>query len=361
MARRPRLYWVSWELTPDQGVSLTSPDSSSLGAYGTISLKGEFDSKDYFTPGWQRCGDEPLPTFTTARPRDHPGRRPAGLDLLTTQERTEWENDKFRFPPYQYQWKHYVTNGTDYRPVNPEEREVILGFPRGFTVQCLPKGQQGTENHQDLRLTLLGNTSCVTVIVWLLAQLCAPLGLCEPADPQRCIDITKPGSATELAAFLARPPMSRTTRRRKGGNALVLVKKPLNLVSIKGEDIILSASTEDNLKYHRLRASIPARLWAWRTVCSWLWKGNKEHINVLEMRAVLCALKWRIIKCGIGNHRLVHLVDSLVCLHSLTRHRTSSRKMRRTLAKINSLLLLSKKPWGMGLCPYFREPSRCTL
>lgn len=136
--------------------------------------------------------------------------------------------------------------------------------------------------------------------------------------------------------------MTRASKQRKGGNELMLVKKLLNLVSIKGEDILLSSASENNVRYHRLRASLPARLWVWRTVCSWLWKGSKEHINALEMRAVLCALRWRIIKSGACNQRPVHMIDSLVCVHSLTRGRTSSRKLRRTLARINALLLLSK-------------------
>lgn len=136
--------------------------------------------------------------------------------------------------------------------------------------------------------------------------------------------------------------MSRASKPRRPGNGKILVQKLLNMVSIKGEDILLSSATEETLRYHRLRASLPSNLWVWRTVCSWLWKGNKEHINVLEMRATLCALRWRILKGGTRHRRLVHLVDSLVVLHALTRGRTSSRKMRRTLARINALLLLSK-------------------
>ena len=71
-------------------------------------------------------------------------------------------------------------------------------------------------------------------------------------------------------------------------------------------------------------------------------KCNREHINNLEMRAVLCALKWRLAKQGAHKQRLMHLTDSLVCLHTLTRGRTSSRKLRRTVARINALLLLSQ-------------------
>ena len=103
----------------------------------------------------------------------------------------------------------------------------------------------------------------------------------------------------------------------------------------------LATGTSDPLRYHRLRASIPANLWKWRTICGWSWSGQREHINSLELRAVYTTLRWRIGKKGWLQNRFVHLVDSLVCLHSLARGRSSSRKLRRTLMKINALLLAS--------------------
>ena len=72
--------------------------------------------------------------------------------------------------------------------------------------------------------------------------------------------------------------------------------KLLNLVSLKGEDIMVQAPTEETLRYHRLRASLPASLWTWKTVMGWPWRGSPEHINVLELRAVLTSLRWRIVK-----------------------------------------------------------------
>lgn len=136
--------------------------------------------------------------------------------------------------------------------------------------------------------------------------------------------------------------MANPTHRVRPGNEKVLVKSLLNQVSIKGEDILLSAATQHTLRFHRIRASLPANLWRWRTLCGWQWRGLSDHINVLELRAVLCGIRWRIAKQGLRNSKFVHLIDSLVCLHSLARGRTSSRKMRRTLCKINSLLLVSR-------------------
>lgn len=121
-----------------------------------------------------------------------------------------------------------------------------------------------------------------------------------------------------------------------------LVQKFLSLVSIKGEDIMLQASSEDAARYHRLRASVPARLWRWRTAASWRWQSRQEHINALETRAVLTALRWRIERHKKVRFKFVHLVDSLVALRALSRGRSRSCKLRRTILRVNSLLLATR-------------------
>ena len=367
LARRPRLYWVSrelcagegvtvsppednsWsskgqvrELCAGEGVTVSPPEDNSWSSKGQVLLTAEVDTSLYLTPGWKKQSELPFPTFTTARPRQYPGRRPAGLDKLNDEEYQQWEADSYRFPPYQYQRIHQVRKGDESRLLNVEEREVILGFPRQYTQQCMPKSKQGTTEHTDCRLTLLGNSWNVTVISWLIAQLASRLGMIAPMTAQDCVNATAPGSSRELASFLQRPMMRGPSKTLKSGNEEILAKKLINLVSVKGEDILLSAPTEDNLRYHRLRASIPANLWQWRTICGWKWRGSKEHINVLELRAVLCGLRWKVLKQRVTRKRIIHLTDSLVCLRTLSRGRTSSKKLRRILARINALLLLSR-------------------
>lgn len=133
--------------------------------------------------------------------------------------------------------------------------------------------------------------------------------------------------------------MTQLRQVSQSGSQKMLVHKLLSLVSLKGEDILLQSASEDLVKYHRLRSSVPAKLWSWRTVAGWQWRGAKEHINSLELRAVFTALRWRLERRGTVRSKFVHLVDSLVCLHSLSRGRTSSRKLRRTLLRTNALLL----------------------
>lgn len=101
---------------------------------------------------------------------------------------------------------------------------------------------------------------------------------------------------------------------------------------------MLQAPTEHLVRYHRLRTSIPSKLWKWKEIAGWAWK-SKEHINQLEMRSVLTTLRYLILKEKLSGCRLIHLTDSLVVLHALSRGRSSSKRLRRTIMRINALLL----------------------
>ena len=107
-----------------------------------------------------------------------------------------------------------------------------------------------------------------------------------------------------------------------------LARRLSGLVSIKGEDLLLQATSDQTIKYHRLCSGIPSRLWKWKEVAGWSWNGSGEHINKLEMRAALTTVMYWILKRKLIGCKLVHLTDSLVVLHSL-----------RTIMRINALLL----------------------
>ena len=155
-----------------------------------------------------------------------------------------------------------------------------------------------------------------------------------------------PGRGSRLQTLLHRAPLRRNTDARvPEGN---LAKRLGGLVSVKGEDLLLQSHTEPLVKFHRLRSSVPSRLWTWREIAGWQWKGDPEHINQLEMRAVLTTLRWLVLQRKRFSCRILHLTDSLVVLHSLSRGRSSSRKLRRTIMRINSYLLAANLHplWG---------------
>ena len=335
-AHRPRLYWIDWELIDSRDVAKSILDSGRI----KISLTATWHSGDYIKPGWTRVSEEALATFTTARPSSKPPYKPAGFHSCTAEELDRWERDSFRYPPYQYAQKFCLVNKKgDLRLACSEEREVIMGYPRNYTYQCVPKSQQGTQWHEDLRCSLVGNSWNITTVAWLLGQLGQVLGLNQPLQPQEIVDRATPGKATDFQTFLLRPAMKACRKPDIAANEKLLVSKLLKQISLKGDDLLLSAHTEDTIRYHRLRASLPSRLWQWRTVAGWKWTGLAEHINVLELRAALTALRWRIEKNERLNSKFVHMVDSLVVLHSLSRGRSSSKKLKRTLLRANALIL----------------------
>lgn len=334
---RPRLYWLTWEVSPGKGAEIVSSEDPQ-----TLKLVAQQPLEQVTKEGWTKVDStSPFPTFTTSRPRASPGYKPAGVQQCTLEDLQRWENDSYRFPPYQYCSKHCLQNRQGLlRVPTIEEREYMMGFPVGYTMHCLPKSQRKSSEYGDRRLTLIGNSWAVPVVAWLLVQLLHPLGLCREFSPQDIVNKLNPADSNFLQTRLIRSPL-RPLRGKVVGDQHLLASKLCNLVSIKGEDIMVLGKTSEQVKFHRLRASLPSRLWKWKIIAGWSWKGNPEHINSLEMRAILTTLQWKIGHQGLVRKRFLHMTDSLVCLHSLTRGRSSSRKLRRTLCRINALLLVS--------------------
>ena len=167
LAHRPRLYWLDWDLCESEGAQLFYGSDGRLPVKGEVVLDCPVDAKLYLEPGAQMMGSK-LPTFTTSRPSSVPMRKPAGIRDCQPHELDRWRRDRHRFPPYQYKDMHCILHKGETRPPSVKEREAILGFPVGYTSQCMKKAEQGTVDHEDCRLTLLGNSWNVAVVAWLL-------------------------------------------------------------------------------------------------------------------------------------------------------------------------------------------------
>ena len=133
---RPRLYWITWELQQGEGVVLQEGSKDR-----EVVLTAWQDLETVCKPGWIKVDpSRAYSTFTTSRPRDRPGHRPAGIQHCSDEEIARWVGDQHRFPPYQYQTKNLLINKKgDLRVPDVEEREFLLGFPVGYTaiIACL--------------------------------------------------------------------------------------------------------------------------------------------------------------------------------------------------------------------------------
>ena len=225
LCHRPRLYWMDWDLCQGEGVTISTPEQGNeWRGCGTVELSASVKEEAFLEQGWSVTEGFRLNTFTTSRPRDQPGYWTAGLDRCAAHERKRWEEDQYRFPPYQYRDHNllWTRKGAARRP-NVREREAIMCIPVGYTRPCLPKAEQTGAKWEDTRLSLIGNSWHVGVVAWLLEQVLGPWGFCRRRSLQQIVDYLTPGGSTTLQGMLLRPPLLSTKR------LVATLEKPLLL------------------------------------------------------------------------------------------------------------------------------------
>lgn len=94
----------------------------------------------------------------------------------------------------------------------------------------------------------------------------------------------------------------------------------------------------------------------WSTIISSAWLVP-EHINHLELRAVLLAVHWLLSYPSSHLSRVYLLVDSTVALFALWKGRTSSARLLQIVRKINALLLVSGVSLLTGWLPSAVNPA----
>lgn len=109
------------------------------------------------------------------------------------------------------------------------------------------------------------------------------------------------------------------------------------------------------LQYADLYAELLQRRWS--TIISSAWRDGAEHINVLELRAVLLSLHWLLSYPSAHLSRVHLLVDSTVTLFSLWKGRSSSPRLLLILRKISALLLASGMALHVGWVPSEVNPA----
>ena len=364
--RRPRLFWFNWTIQSNDSITIHKPITTEPDDYGRIVFLLSCDPSPYLMPGWELAGgsDHKLPTFTTSQPKARPGFQPAGIESCSERGLIFWREDRFKFPPYQYKYVHgLIHTKRGWRLPNIAEREAMMGYPLGYTEQAWSKTRrkQDPVGLDDLRLSLVGNSWSVPVVAFLLQHLLAPRGLCERLTVQEIQQRCQLGQGHQLSSFLSRPPWTTQNMKKSTDNDINLVRKLGTLMSTRGTDVLLQSATEPAQSSDRLRTSVPSRLWKWRVACGWAWKRQQsnetEHINRLELRAVLTSIKWRVLKARLRHGRFLHLVDSLVSLHAVNKGRSSSRKLRVVMEKISAWLLLSGNSCVLGYVDTGQNPA----
>ena len=139
--RRPRLYWFSPGFTENDEVKVSQGP-----CYDRLHLEAPKEPLEIFLnegtswPAGERDEKMRFPTFTRSIPRKKPPPSPAGIETTDAAAQERWKDHGFRYPPYTYR-EEFMVKGEDnvLRPLCADEREVLMGFPRGFCRRKAPK------------------------------------------------------------------------------------------------------------------------------------------------------------------------------------------------------------------------------
>lgn len=174
---RPRLAWCSEELVAMEGVELWTEKEYVRCVVTAPSLS----TSSWIRPGWfwdDEDGRIKLPTFMKSIKRSRPPPVPAGYSRASAGTLQRWEEDSYRFPPYQYGDRfllHHPELGS--RVLDSSERELLLGFGPGHTSTCMSASdmKRSYENYEDVRKSLCGDSYSILSFAIMGAQMCADL------------------------------------------------------------------------------------------------------------------------------------------------------------------------------------------
>ena len=346
--RRPRFFWISDEV--DESIFA----SVELGPhYKVAHLVGPSEDPNLWPlPGWRWLGEGQLPTFTRSIPRWKPPASPAGISHTDKDSCERWKSDWYRFPPYTYKPENCLTDGVNMRVACAEEREILMGFSPGHTA-----GKRGKGFSEDVRCSMVGNSFHTGVIAMLLKACLTPFfpGVGSLTPKKLMDDLNQEVQRSQRERYVGHsskpkwaPDETYLDRLEQQNDALAVsvvsvdaqqqvVRDLLRHSSYRGTDVHV-----DTLQFFRPdrlpRTSIDARRWQWKISKGWRWKYS-NHINVLELEALLKTVQWRAKSLNLFDKRFLHLVDSQVALGVAAKGRTSSKRLSPTLHRYNLWVL----------------------
>ena len=375
--RRPRLYWGSVEIEDDGSfIREDGPVADRLVFEEERERLGSILEPGFGWPGHELDPGLRLPTFTRAIPRSRPPPQPAGIKGCDEETLRRWREAKMMYPPYTFRPEFLFRNEAtgESRVANASEREMLMGFKRGYTLALFKKvATDDVERWREevCRCAALGNSfHCPTVAVlldlWLWSRkvrtdlVGAKAILARWHQEMQEISqerfhrergdesgINMSESEAESLALLPERRMyqpkwlvpSEEWREAEKLKQMsqTIVHHYLRQMEFRGSDVRLDLGLlfkPDSAP----RTSIDPGRWIWSVAHAYPFRTG-EHINILELRSILHALEWRARTGAFHSTRFLHLSDSQICLAVLTKGRSSSRKLNRILRRIASLCL----------------------
>ena len=335
---RPRFCWHNLEVAEMEGIEVEEKER-----WIEVKMAHEYPTtSQWLEEGavWEgeRTG-QVFPTCMKSIKRERPPPRPAGLERVSEASKLRWIADSFKFPPYQYSERFLIWKDQRWRLLDSRERELLHGLGWDHTSLCWNASsiKRDMEGYEDCRKSLVGDSFNCYSFVYFAALAVAKW---QPI-PSYNVLWQRAGMAPGFLCPLSiQVPL---VRRLAYGKCLEeyevedLHRALLRRVNHTGSDVRISSGMIMNPKTFP-RQSSAAAWWFWDKVFAFHWK-KADHINALELRAIIQAIEWRVTHLKECHLRVFHLTNSYVCMSIISKGRSSSAMMRPLLGRLSALLL----------------------
>ena len=341
--RRPRYCWTSEQLE-----NLMPGVTVSAGQYWReVEAHAPYpEQEDWVENGFVWKGGlngEVLPTCMKSIPRTVPPPKPAGLEKTSPQARQRWIDDSYRYPPYQYQDRFIFTSADSWRLVNANEKELLLGYGHRHTALAWATSRikQNPAGYSDARNSYLGDSFSIYSFI-ILAVACCRKYL--PVIPYsllvRRLGLA-PGYRSSFRSFASighalKYGSAKISPQVLSSGCNEINRLLLHRTNHTGSDIRIVSGEIMNSKTFP-RQSICSQWWKWKEAFRRRWQ-KRNHINVLELEALLLGKKYQIHQYKATDMRIFQICDSYVSISVFSKGRSSSWRLQRVLNHISALL-----------------------
>lgn len=336
---RPRYCWSNASLNGLPGLGIIEKSY-----FAEVTMQGPFPhTSQWLRPDstWEyESSGVVFPTCMKCVAKSEPPPAPAGISRCDSHTISRWECDEFRYPPYQYKPEYIIWSSHGWRLLDSQERELLHGFGFDHTSPCLSASdiKRSLQQYEDLRCTLVGD--CFSVFSFVIF----PWAALKEFLPE--FDYTHLWNRMGMAPGFCAPFWSKAPLERKLNYGLYkplatsvndLTRLLLTKVNHTGSDVRVTTGQIMAPKAFPRQSASP-HWWNWKPVFHSRWQ-TQEHINLLEMRAIMLALRWRVCHLKEADVRFCHLTDSYVCMSVLSKGRSSSDMLMVVLRKVAAFCL----------------------
>ena len=194
----------------------------------------------------------------------------------------------------------------------------------------------------------------------LVKALPAPVGISELTWQNQIFSQVTRGLQDEKFVHFVCQGVMHLLFSMKEGEEEEHLKLMMRHVGLRGTDVRITVGGED-LEQREALVPYPAFRWFWKTMLAYKWTES-QHINVLEATAVLAELRRRVRDPTMLGKRFINIIDSMVVYFALTKGRSGSKRLNRTLRKIMAISLAARTTpvslWTLSKWNYADKPSR---